>query len=132
MFSAEPSSPTQRFILQATGSPVQPRIRFHSTLDRYCGRKWPENLASDYCPKDRTIVFQLTDGLVKNPSKLFEAVSIGCEYAHHVQQLSGIQRAYGKLPRRGGADRAGPPPRPAGGVPRRRLRPQRLEAPESA
>ncbi|MGW4420537.1 neutral zinc metallopeptidase [Streptosporangium sp. NPDC004631] len=88
------------------GKPFSPpRIRIYTKRRDYCGKHWAESLMSDYCPRDRTVVFLLTAPLVKEPSRLSGLMSIAHEYGHHVQELSGIRDAYARLPRRDAGER---------------------------
>ncbi|MEV8636773.1 neutral zinc metallopeptidase [Streptosporangium sp. NPDC051023] len=89
-----------------TGKPfTPPRIQILTEPHSYCGKPWTGSLLSDYCPQDGTIVFLITEPILKKPSKLSAFIAISHEYGHHVQRLSGIQDAYTRLPRRNAKER---------------------------
>ncbi|MFG1947178.1 neutral zinc metallopeptidase [Nonomuraea sp. NPDC048826] len=53
-----------------------------------------------YCPAERRFLVLLDDNLLDDPSDLLLLNVISHEYGHHVQELTGIDRAYHRHPYR--------------------------------
>ncbi|MDP9866656.1 MULTISPECIES: neutral zinc metallopeptidase [Streptosporangium] len=75
---------------------AQPRLRFTTTkVGSPCGR-WPGGAGGYYCSSNRTIYIGVFRDVLKNPYAPNHAQFMAHEYAHHVQQLSGIMNYYGQ------------------------------------
>nr|WP_260408224.1 neutral zinc metallopeptidase [Planomonospora venezuelensis] len=70
----------------------RPVVRFVSTRSRVCGEKWPKETIALYCRAERSLNFPVGSGLLDNDSDLFLLIVAAHEYAHHVQNLSGIMK----------------------------------------
>lgn len=61
----------------------------------YCGLKWEKNRIFDYCERDRAILIVLDRKLLsKKPDDLYIFTLVATLYGHHVQNLTGIERAF--------------------------------------
>lgn len=82
-----------------------PRVRFITRPQRTaaCG-KWPKNVQGLYCHGSRTLVLLLDRNVLRDPGDLYLLHLLGHEYGHHVQNRSGIWRAYDRLPYRSKAE----------------------------
>jgi uncharacterized protein len=78
----------------------KPRIGFITKPRRYCGDAWG-NAAATYCRKERRFVFLLDRNVLDDPSDLFLFDVAAHEYGHHLQNLTGIWRAYDLHPYKG-------------------------------
>ncbi|WP_424530521.1 neutral zinc metallopeptidase [Sphaerisporangium viridialbum] len=78
----------------------KPRLQFISKPQRVCGQKWPSHAQGIYCPSDRRIVVLLDKHLTQQAEELFLLDLIAHEYGHHVQNITGIERGFNRLPRR--------------------------------
>ncbi|MFC4531877.1 neutral zinc metallopeptidase [Sphaerisporangium dianthi] len=81
-----------------------PRVRFITRPQRACGGKWRKDVQALYCNGDHQITLLLDQGVVDTPEDLFLLDVIAHEFGHHVQNLSGITRAYDGLDSRGKAE----------------------------
>jgi predicted metalloprotease len=79
---------------------AKPRIGFITKPRRYCGDKWGE-ASGMYCDSERRFVVLLNDDLLEDPSDLFLFNLAAHEYGHHIQQLTGMARAFNRYPYKG-------------------------------
>ncbi len=63
---------------------------------RWCGIRW-EDSHSYYCDEKRTILFVLDKSLLADPTDLYLFAALADRYGQHVQNLTGIYRAYYNL-----------------------------------
>ncbi|WP_157246050.1 neutral zinc metallopeptidase [Nonomuraea typhae] len=63
------------------------------TGSRFCGEKW-EDQAGTYCNKTKRYAINLGKEMIEDASDLFLMETIGHEYGHHLQNITGIQRGY--------------------------------------
>ncbi|MGW3350551.1 neutral zinc metallopeptidase [Nonomuraea rubra] len=75
------------------------RIGFITKKKRFCGESWGE-AAGAYCPDERRFLILLDDDLLEDPSDLFLFGLAAHEYGHHIQNITGIDRAYDRHPYR--------------------------------
>ncbi|MDA0638873.1 neutral zinc metallopeptidase [Nonomuraea sp. MCN248] len=75
------------------------RIGFVTKPRRFCQASWGE-AAAVYCPQERRFLVLLDDNLLDDPSDLYLFNLAAHEYGHHVQLLTGIERAYQRHPYR--------------------------------
>ncbi|MFC4586950.1 neutral zinc metallopeptidase [Sphaerisporangium corydalis] len=78
----------------------KPSLQFISKPQRVCGAKWPGHAQGLYCPNYRRIVVLLDKNITQQAEELFLMDVIAHEYGHHVQNVSGIERAFSRLPSR--------------------------------
>lgn len=73
----------------------KPSLRFFTSKKglRYCGSKWGD-AAGIYCPRTRQFAVLLDKEVLSDVDDLFLMDVVAHEYGHHVQQMSGIMRAY--------------------------------------
>jgi predicted metalloprotease len=76
------------------------RIGFITKPRRYCRTSWGQ-AAAMYCPSERRFVVLLNDELLEDPSDLVLFNIAAHEYGHHLQKITGIERAYVRHPFRG-------------------------------
>ncbi|MEU6716063.1 neutral zinc metallopeptidase [Nonomuraea sp. NPDC046802] len=75
------------------------RIGFITKPRKYCGDSWGSASAT-YCDAERRFLVLLDDSLLEDTSDLFLFRLAAHEYGHHVQNLTGIARAYHLYPYR--------------------------------
>ncbi|MER6950932.1 neutral zinc metallopeptidase [Nonomuraea sp. NPDC000554] len=73
------------------------RIGFITKPRKYCGDSWGSTSAT-YCNAERRFLVLLDDSLLEDPSDLYLFGLAAHEYGHHVQNLTGIARAYDRYP----------------------------------
>ncbi|OUC94324.1 neutral zinc metallopeptidase [Streptosporangium minutum] len=87
--------------LKKAGLPFRkPKIRFMSKPSRACGSAWGKNVTGRYCTDERQLVILIKDYAVVDPADPVLLHLIAHEYAHHVQNLTGMSTAYQKMPAR--------------------------------
>ncbi|MBO3751786.1 neutral zinc metallopeptidase [Streptosporangiaceae bacterium NEAU-GS5] len=69
---------------------------------RFCGEKW-ESIYG-YCYSTQTMLFVLDHRLLKYPEDLYNFYAVASVYGDHVQYLTGVTKAYLKLPERNKAE----------------------------
>ncbi|WP_344475221.1 neutral zinc metallopeptidase [Nonomuraea monospora] len=80
------------------GLPFSPAaIGFITKKKRFCGEAWG-GAAGKYCPAERRFVILLDKDLLADPSDLFLFGLAAHEYGHHLQNITGIDRAYEEHP----------------------------------
>ncbi|MDF2708109.1 MAG: hypothetical protein K0R62_3761 [Nonomuraea muscovyensis] len=77
------------------------RIGFITKPRRYCGDSWGKYTAGVYCPAERRFLIILDDDTLDDPSDLFLFQLAAHEYGHHVQNITGLDRAFDRYPYRG-------------------------------
>ncbi|GGK69414.1 hypothetical protein Ppa06_37350 [Planomonospora parontospora subsp. parontospora] len=83
--------------LKKAGLPFEkPVVRFLTTSNRACGASWPDNVAGLYCSGQRQMVIWLNDYSIQAPADPDILHVLAHEYAHHVQNLTGITVAVGR------------------------------------
>jgi predicted metalloprotease len=75
----------------------KPHLQFISKPQRVCGETWPKYAQGLYCPSSRRIVILLDKALTRQAQDLFLMDVLAHEYGHHVQNLAGMERAFGRL-----------------------------------
>ncbi|GGT26029.1 hypothetical protein ACFFV7_30235 [Nonomuraea spiralis] len=71
----------------------------------YCGFDIPkDDSQAQYCPKTRTLVFQIGKNWLDDPTDLWLFDTAAAMYAMHVQKLTGIYDAYLAAPHRSAAE----------------------------
>lgn len=76
------------------------RVAFITKPRRFCGTAW-KDAAARYCDDERRFVFLLNRDLLSEPSDLFLFDVAAHEFGHHVQNLTGISRAFDRHPYKG-------------------------------
>jgi predicted metalloprotease len=77
-----------------------PKAIYSTTAPKsFCGTKW-KAWTYYYCDDSRTIRIVLKKGLLKEPEDLYLFNLLALNYGQHVQNLTGIYRAYEKTPYR--------------------------------
>ncbi len=61
---------------------------------KFCGEKWAKDWSAYYCDDSRTILLVLTKSVLEEPDDLFLVNLLAMHYGQHVQQLTGIYRAF--------------------------------------
>ncbi|WP_433367324.1 neutral zinc metallopeptidase [Streptosporangium sp. CA-115845] len=80
--------------LKKAGLPFKkPAVRYLTKSTSACGWRWPEYVVGMYCVKQRQMVVRINDYAIQDPADPDLLVLIAHEYAHHVQNLSGIWAA---------------------------------------
>ncbi|WP_162795813.1 neutral zinc metallopeptidase [Nonomuraea lactucae] len=77
------------------------RVGFITKPRRFCGHSWDKNVAAMYCDTDRRFLVLLDDEMLANPGDLFLFKVVAHEYGHHVQQVTGMARAFQRYPYKG-------------------------------
>ncbi|MEU7000544.1 neutral zinc metallopeptidase [Nonomuraea sp. NPDC046570] len=67
---------------------------------RFCGEPW-EEAAGGYCNPQRRFLILLDKDVLDDPGDLWLLDVIAHEYAHHVQNVTGLRRAFESVPYRG-------------------------------
>ncbi|GAA3831562.1 hypothetical protein GCM10022226_60840 [Sphaerisporangium flaviroseum] len=79
----------------------KPKIVYTTkTPKRFCGEAWPKGSTTIYCDSSRTIHMVLTRTLLKEPGDLYLLNLLAVYYGEHVQNLTGIYRAFQDVPYR--------------------------------
>ncbi|WP_101786270.1 neutral zinc metallopeptidase [Nonomuraea indica] len=87
--------------LKRAGMPfVKARIGFITKPRRFCGDSWGKHTAGVYCPEERRFLIILDDDTIGEPEDLFLFMLVAHEYAHHVQNVTGMDRAFERHPYR--------------------------------
>ncbi|MGV9770758.1 neutral zinc metallopeptidase [Streptosporangium sp. NPDC003464] len=76
----------------------KPKIRFMSKPGHACGSAWGKNVTGRYCVDERQLVIMIKDYAVADPADPVLLHLIAHEYAHHVQNLTGMWTAYRNMP----------------------------------
>ncbi|MGV9596366.1 neutral zinc metallopeptidase [Streptosporangium sandarakinum] len=85
--------------LKKAGLPFkEPKIRFMTKPGRACGSAWGKNVTGRYCTDERQLVILIKDYAIADPADPVLLHLIAHEYAHHVQNLAGIEAAYQGTP----------------------------------
>ncbi|MGW0588955.1 neutral zinc metallopeptidase [Streptosporangium sp. NPDC002607] len=78
----------------------KPTIQFMTKPGRACGSAWGRYNTGRYCTSERRLVIMISDYAVKAPADPVMLHLIAHEYAHHVQNLTGMWTAYKDMPAR--------------------------------
>ncbi|MEO3810443.1 neutral zinc metallopeptidase [Sphaerisporangium sp. B11E5] len=73
---------------------------------RFCGTKWDKDWVEYYCDDSKSLHIVLDKSLLKEPEDLYLFNLISMDYGQHVQNLTGIWRAYERTPYRNKAEEA--------------------------
>ncbi|WP_344580017.1 neutral zinc metallopeptidase [Nonomuraea roseoviolacea] len=76
-------------------------ITFLTKPRRYCGDKWGKYVAGTYCRKERSFAVLLDKDALSDPEGLSLMELAGHEYAHHIQNITGMARAFSYYPYKG-------------------------------
>ncbi|GAA3006976.1 neutral zinc metallopeptidase [Streptosporangium longisporum] len=76
----------------------KPGIQFMTKPGTACGSEWGRYHTGRYCTDERQLVIMIGDYAVKAPADPVMLHLIAHEYAHHVQNLTGIWGAYEVMP----------------------------------
>jgi predicted metalloprotease len=76
------------------------RVGFITKPRRFCGAAW-KDASARYCDDERRFLFLLNRDLLSEPSDLFLFDVAAHEFGHHVQNLTGIGRAFDRHPYKG-------------------------------
>ncbi|MET8052388.1 neutral zinc metallopeptidase [Streptosporangium sp. NPDC005286] len=77
--------------LKKAGLPFKkPAIQFLTKSTSACEERWPEYVVGLYCPDQRKMVIRVNDYAIQDPADPDLLLLIAHEYAHHVQNLTGI------------------------------------------
>ncbi|MFI6322181.1 neutral zinc metallopeptidase [Nonomuraea sp. NPDC050556] len=78
----------------------KPSVRYYEEpADRVCGVPWPSGASAFYCTTSRTLHFPLEGAWIEDRTDLYPFKVAAHEYGHHVQQVTGLRRAYERLAR---------------------------------
>ncbi|MGW4797868.1 neutral zinc metallopeptidase [Nonomuraea sp. NPDC004297] len=83
---------------------TKPKIGFITKERRFCGEPWGE-ASGAYCPAEGRFLLLLDKNTLSDPGDLFLLDLVAHEYGHHLQQLTGINRAHGRHSYRGKSER---------------------------
>ncbi|MEU1877643.1 neutral zinc metallopeptidase [Streptosporangium sp. NPDC020072] len=87
--------------LKKVGLPFRnPKIRFIAKPTRACGSAWGENVTGRYCDDKRQLVVLIGEYAIEDPADPVALHLIAHEYAHHVQNLTGMSASYWNMPAR--------------------------------
>ncbi|WP_271215721.1 neutral zinc metallopeptidase [Streptosporangium carneum] len=87
--------------LKKVGLPFKkPKIRFMAKPSRACGSAWGKNVTGRYCDNGRQLVILISDYAITDPADPVTLHLIAHEYAHHLQNLTGMATAYQNMPAR--------------------------------
>ncbi|MFF5110346.1 neutral zinc metallopeptidase [Streptosporangium sp. NPDC000509] len=87
--------------LKKTGMPFKkPTIQFMTKPGRACGSAWGRYHTGRYCTSQQRLVIMISDYAVKAPADPVMLHLMAHEYAHHVQNLTGMWNAYKYMPAR--------------------------------
>ncbi|GAB1823706.1 neutral zinc metallopeptidase [Herbidospora sp. RD11066] len=85
--------------LKKVGLPlVNASLGFIDRPRTQCGDKWEKNIAGVYCPDEFRYVILLDRNLLEFPYDLFMFQLAAHEYAHHVQNVTGLNYAFQRHP----------------------------------
>jgi uncharacterized protein len=77
--------------LKKAGLPFKkPSVQFLTKSTSACGVRWPKYIGGLYCPDQRHMVVRINDHAIQDPADPDLLLLIAHEYAHHVQNLTGI------------------------------------------
>ncbi|MEU4830678.1 neutral zinc metallopeptidase [Streptosporangium sp. NPDC023615] len=77
------------------------RIAFSVKPKRFCGYKWEKDTAAAYCGRERRFLVKLDKEVLEDPSDLVLFSVAAHEYGHHVQTITGMERAFDYYPYKG-------------------------------
>ncbi|GAT70311.1 neutral zinc metallopeptidase [Planomonospora sp. ID91781] len=81
--------------LKKAGLPFEkPKVRFITGPTRVCGEPWGEYVVGLYCTKQRQMVVMIDDYSIQQPADPDILHTLAHEYAHHVQNVTGILPAF--------------------------------------
>ncbi|MGC5009354.1 neutral zinc metallopeptidase [Streptosporangium sp. DT93] len=86
---------------QAGMSFAKSRITFGTDPRRFCGFKWGKSSAAQYCGRERRFLVKLDKATLADPSDLFLFAVAAHEYGHHIQTITGMERAFDHYPYKG-------------------------------
>lgn len=87
--------------LKKVGLPFRsPKIRFIAKPTRVCGSAWDEGVAGLYCGGERLLVILVDEDATEDPADPVTLHILAHEYAHHIQNLTGISASYEDMPTR--------------------------------
>ncbi|WP_436759736.1 neutral zinc metallopeptidase [Streptosporangium sp. V21-05] len=76
----------------------KPAIQFMTKAGRACGSAWGRYHTGRYCSSERRMVIMIKEYAVQAPADPVMLHLMAHEYAHHVQNLTGILPAYKNMP----------------------------------
>jgi predicted metalloprotease len=91
--------------LKQSGLPfARARIGFITKPQRFCGHTWGKKVAARYCSAERRFLVLLNDDLLDDPSDLYLFQVAAHEYGHHIQSITGMDRAFQHYPYKGNSE----------------------------
>ncbi|MCP2346811.1 neutral zinc metallopeptidase [Nonomuraea roseoviolacea] len=76
-------------------------IGFITKPRRYCGNKWGKYTAAAYCDKERRFLVLLDKDTLSDPEGVSLMQLAAHEYGHHIQNITGMARAFDYYPYKG-------------------------------
>ncbi|MFS1304059.1 neutral zinc metallopeptidase [Streptosporangium longisporum] len=88
--------------LEQAGLPfAKARVAFSVKPRRFCGHVWSKSAAAQYCGRERRFLVKLDDTVLEDPSDLVLFLIAAHEYGHHIQTVTGMERAFDYHPYKG-------------------------------
>ncbi|MEV8634687.1 neutral zinc metallopeptidase [Streptosporangium sp. NPDC051023] len=76
-------------------------IGFITKPKRFCGQPWGKETAGTYCDAEQRFLVILDDDTLSDPSDLYLFQVAAHEYGHHIQNITGMGRAFEYHPYKG-------------------------------